>query len=47
MLDGMASDIVEKIVDELDDRSMFNGIDDDVKSEIVHTLYEIVLMELL
>jgi N-acetylglucosamine kinase-like BadF-type ATPase len=47
MLDAIAGEIVEKVMDELDGRSVFNGIDDDIMDEIRESLYDIVVKEIL
>jgi N-acetylglucosamine kinase-like BadF-type ATPase len=47
MLDTIASEIVEKVMDELDGRSVFNGIDDEVMEEIRESLYDIVVKEIM
>jgi hypothetical protein len=47
MIDVIAGEIVDKIIEELDDRSLFNGVDNDTQEEIREALYDIVTKEML
>lgn len=48
MLDTIAGEIVDKVLDELDGRFyILNGLDDETVEEIRESLYDIVVKEIL
>jgi hypothetical protein len=42
MLLEIASELTEAVIEELDNRSMFNGIDETVQKEIKEAIFDII-----